>query len=406
MLKETGRKLNRLTIKHILLIITFTVALIWVIINARAVANAIFMIINLCRPFMYGIVIAFIFNLPLKFFLRKLPGSLGRFKKVIAAILSMIIILLIIAFIFWIVVPQVIESIQNLIKTLPHYIAEVTKLLDTAVKNKQIPDAIIQQINEFSNDITKIAGNIIKTGIPQIISFAGGFASSLANLFLSLVIAVYLTVSKNKLIAQTKRCLYAFCSPKHYHWLIKVGSLTNKTFSSFIAGQLTDALIIGILCYIGCMIIGFPYAPILAVIIGCTNVIPIFGAIIGVGVCAMLVALVNPVQGLFFIVFGICLQQFESNLIYPRVVGNSVGLSGLWVIFAITIGGGLFGLVGMILGLPTFSVIYSLLREEVARRVKRKKAMEQIARKAMLAKQSPALALNVQGEDDHIGNDT
>ena len=149
--------------------------------------------------------------------------------------------------------------------------------------------------------------------------------------------------------------------------------LPTQPFPAFITGQLVEAVIIGVLCYIGCLVLGFPYAPILGVIIGCTNIIPIFGAIFGVVLCALLVAFVNPLQGVFFVIFGICLQQFESNLIYPRVVGTSVGLSGLWVLFAITVGGGLFGFAGMLLGLPTFSVIYSLLREEMNRRVRLKR---------------------------------
>ena len=176
------------------------------------------------------------------------------------------------------------------------------------------------------------------------------------------------------MIRQLKRALFAFCSEKKYHYLLHVGELVNKTFSSFLTGQLTEAIIIGVLCYIGCLVFRFPYAPILSVIIGCTNIIPIFGAIFGVAVSALLVAFVNPLQGVFFVIFGIVLQQFESNLIYPKVVGGSVGLSGLWVLFAITIGGGLFGFVGMLLGLPTFSVIYFLLREEINRRVALKTA--------------------------------
>lgn len=373
MLKDSDKKINRLTMKNVLFIITFTIVLIWVILHFNEVVDTFFNIVGLCKPFIYGIMIAFVFNLPLKFFLRKLPDSLGRFKKIAAALLSMIIILLIITFIIWIVIPQVVSSIKVLADTLPGYIDSAMTMLDNAIKNKDIPEDIIKQINALGDDVAKMAGDIIKTGLPQLLSMASGFASSVANVFMALVIAVYLTVSKNKLIAQSKRCLYAFCDEKRYSYLLKVGTLTNRTFSSFIAGQLVEAVIIGVLCYIGCVILKFPYAPILSVIIGCTNIIPIFGAIFGTGLCALLVAFVNPLQGIFFLVFGICLQQFESNLIYPRVVGSSVGLSGLWVLFAITIGGGLFGFAGMLLGLPTFSVIYCLLREEVNRRVQLKK---------------------------------
>lgn len=214
--------------------------------------------------------------------------------------------------------------------------------------------------------------SVLTNLVPALVDVTKGITSGVTNLFLTLVITVYFIISKDKLVKQTKRMMYAFTPDKANDYLTHVAAIANRTFASFISGQLIEAVIIGVLCYIGCLILRFPYAPILSVIIGCTNVIPIFGAIMGVGISALLVAFVNPIQGLFFIVFGICLQQFESNLIYPRVVGNSVGLSGLWVLFAITIGGGLFGFMGMLLGLPAFAVCYTLLREEMNRRIEKK----------------------------------
>ncbi|MEG0273711.1 AI-2E family transporter [Amedibacillus sp. YH-ame10] len=380
MFKDSDKKLNRLTMKNVLFIITFTIALIWVLLHMNDVVDGFFSIVAMCKPFIYGIMIAFVFNLPLKFFMRKLPSSLGKSKKIVAALLSVGVIILIFTFIFWIVVPQVVESITALAEQLPGYVQSAGKMLDDIIKNRDIPEDIIKQIDTITKNIGSTIATVIKTGLPQLLNVATGFASSVANIFMALVIAVYLTVSKNKLISQCKRCIYAFTNEKTNTYLLRVGTLVNKTFSSFIAGQLVEAIIIGLLCYVGCLILKFPYAPILAVIIGCTNIIPIFGAIFGVAICALLVAFVNPVQGVFFVIFGICLQQFESNLIYPRVVGSSVGLSGLWVLFAITVGGGLFGFAGMLLGLPTFSVIYCLLRDEVNRRVKLKKEKEKNAK--------------------------
>ena len=179
---------------------------------------------------------------------------------------------------------------------------------------------------------------------------------------------------RNLLSKHQNYLFQAFLSEKQNKWIVKIAKLTSQTFHNFVTGQLLEAVIIAILCYIGCLILKFPYAQIISVLIGVTNMIPIFGAIMGVMISALLVAMVNPIQALFFIIFGIALQQFESNLIYPRVVGNSVGLSGLWVLFAITIGGGLFGFSGMILGLPIFSIIYSLLKEATYKRIKAKKS--------------------------------
>ena len=375
MFTDKNKKINRLTIKNILFIITYTIALIWVMLHLQEVFGAISTVMGLLKPFIYGIMMAFVFNLPMKFFLKKLPENL-KWRKAAAAVLSLIIVITIIAFIFRIVVPQVVDSVTSLANSLPGYISSAQDMIEKAIENRDIPQEALDQLNKYSTQIQETLVNVLKNGLPHLLTFASGFANSIANIFMALVIAVYLTVSKEKLLHQAKRFLYAFLPQKANDFTLKVARLTNATFSAFITGQMVEAIIIGVLCYIGCLIFRFPYAPILGVIIGCTNIIPIFGAIFGVGVCALLVAFVNPIQGVLFVIFGICLQQFESNLIYPRVVGTSVGLSGLWVLFAITIGGGLFNLMGMLLGLPTFSVIYSLLREEMSRRVEMKKNKE------------------------------
>lgn len=376
MFTDKNKKINRLTIKNILFIITYAVALVWVILNIKEVMAALFMVIGLLKPFIYGISMAFVFNLPMKFFMKKLPDSLKKYKKGVAALLSLIIIITVITFIIQIVVPQVIDSVASLANSLPGYISSAEEMIIKAIENKDIPEEFINQLSSYSTQIQSTLLDVIKNGLPHVLTFASGFASSVTNVFMALVIAVYLTVSKDKLMEQSKRFLYAFTSQRVNMLVLKVARLTNATFSAFITGQMIEAIIIGILCYIGCLIFRFPYAPILAVIIGVTNIIPIFGAIFGTGLCALLVSFVNPIQGLLFLVFGICLQQFESNLIYPRVVGTSVGLSGLWVLFAITVGGGLFNFVGMLLGLPTFSVLYTLLREEMNHRVEMKKAKQ------------------------------
>ena len=367
MLLEKNKKINRLTLKHVLFIITYTIAIIWVMLHLNQVLDLVSMIINMLKPFIYGLIMAFIFNIPMKFFSRKLPDSLGKWKKAVASICSLLLIIGIITFVVAIVLPQIIDNIATLANSLPGYFADLQTLINRMIENKEIPAELLQQIDAYSAQLQETVLNVLKNGLPHLITMASGFANSIANVFMALVIAVYFTVSKDKLLRQCHRFLYAFTSPRVHQTLVKVAHLTNAT-------------IIGVLCYIGCLIFNFPYAPILGVIIGCTNIIPIFGAIFGTVICALLVAFVNPLQGVFFVIFGICLQQFESNLIYPRVVGNSVGLSGLWVLFAITVGGGLFGFVGMLLGLPAFSVLYSLLREEMNRRVeiKNKKKEESI----------------------------
>lgn len=360
------------TLKHILLIITYAACMVLVILNFQDLKRWFFDVLGLLRPFVYAFGLAYIFQLPMKFFDRKLPESINRFRKGLCVILSLLVILIVAAFIFQIVVPQLLDSLLAFIDKFPAYVESLQKEIVNLIDKFEINGAVEQQLNNYSDQIQEGIMSVLTNLVPALVDVTKGITSGVTNLFLTLVITVYFIISKDKLIKQTKRMMYAFTPDKANDYLTHVASIANRTFASFISGQLIEAVIIGVLCYIGCLILRFPYAPILSVIIGCTNVIPIFGAIMGVGISALLVAFVNPIQGLFFIVFGICLQQFESNLIYPRVVGNSVGLSGLWVLFAITIGGGLFGFMGMLLGLPAFAVCYTLLREEMNRRIEKK----------------------------------
>lgn len=376
MFKHENQTLNRITLKQVLFIIAYTIGLIWIILHMNQVIQCIGIILDLIKPFIYGIIMAFLFNLPLQYFLKKLPNSVGKWKKIIAVILSLLLIIGLITFVVSIVVPQVVDSVVTLANAFPGYIDSFQEWMNAIIEHQQVPSNLFEMIEQYAGEIEKTLMTIVKNGLPQIVSMASGFASGVANFFMAIVIAVYLTVSKDRLKRQCKTLLYAFLPKNGYNYILKIGKLANETFSNFVSGQVMEAIIIGVLCFIGCTIFRFPYAPIVSVIIGCTNFIPIFGAIFGVGVSALLVAFVNPIQGVFFVIFGTVLQQFESNLIYPKVVGNTVGLSGLWVLFAISVGGGLFGFKGMILGLPIFSILYALIREETYRRVRIKKEIE------------------------------
>ena len=186
------------------------------------------------------------------------------------------------------------------------------------------------------------------------------------------VMAVYMLLSKDKLLRQVKKVGHAFLNDQKFNQASEVLRLTSSTFENFLAGQLTESVIIGVLCYIGCIILDIPYASIAAVVIGFTNIIPYFGPIIGAVISSVLIIFVSPIKAVIFLIFSTLLQQFESNLIYPHVVGSSVGLSALWVLFAVSAGGGLFGIPGMVFGLPTFSVIYELMRRWTNQRLKEK----------------------------------
>ena len=372
MIFEKDKKIQNLNMRQVLAIITYTIVLIWFMLHLDDVWSVLQQVFSLLSPFIIGLVLAFLFQQPLQFILKKLPDRLGNMKTVCAVLLSLFTIVGALTFIGWIVIPLLIENATMLAEAFPGYIESAIRLFDDLMSRNIIPSDIVQQIEVYIHELETILVDVLKNGLPKVIDIASSLASSVANVVMGIVIAIYLTISKTKLLQQLDRFVYAFCSQKVYQNLKKVGTLTNKTFSSFVSGQLLESLIIGILCYIGCLILRFPYAPIISVIIGCTNIIPVFGAIMGVVIGALLIALVDPFQGVIFIIFGILLQQLESNLIYPRVVGNTVGLYGVWVLMSISIGGGLFGALGMLLGLPIFSIVYTLLKEEMHRRLKKK----------------------------------
>lgn len=368
-------KVKQLTVKNVLLIITYSVLLIFALINYQPILAFIGKILDLISPFFIAVGIAYVFNIPLKFYLNKLPEQM-KYRKALAAVLALVTILLIFFVIIRIIAPQLQESIGMLIDNVPGYIEKSNEFINKLTAEFEFSEEMLTQINNLIGEASKWLMSFATDLLPRLLAIGKGVTNGIMNLFLALIIAVYMTVSKGKLLNQLKNVLYAFLPEPVNSYVNHAATMANSTFSSFISGQLVEAVIIGVLCYIGCLVLKIPYAPILAVVIGCTNIIPIFGPIIGTFVCAVLIVFVSPIKAVIFIVFGICLQQFESNLIYPKVVGTSVGLSGLWVLFAITLGGGLFGLMGMLLGLPTFAVLYRLCGDEVARRIALKKAKQ------------------------------
>lgn len=372
----TNKRMKELSVKNAILIITYAVALIAAFLHLDQILQMTFKILDLLRPFIYGFALAYIFNIPMKFFLHKLPLEVKKCRKLISAFLSLLVIICIFGFIFYIVVPQLVSSIQTFVEAFPQYITQTQELAIKYIDEYALNEQLMEQITLYSSEIQKYASELLKNLLPALIDTTMGITSSIANVFLALVIAVYMIVSKQTLVGQVKRFGYAFLPETKFDYIKHICEIANKTFSNFISGQMIEAVIIGVLCYIGCLILRIPYAPIVSVVIGCTNIIPIFGPIIGTAICGTLILFVSPIQAIIFVIFGICLQQFESNLIYPKVVGTSVGLSGLWVLFAITIGGGLFGLVGMVLGLPTFAIVYFLMKEEMAKRIQTKEELK------------------------------
>lgn len=379
-------ELNKENTKKIIKIITYALILFFVLQNFGIVKNMFFNLISILSPFLFGIGLAFILNIPMSSFERKLFKSKkvknnsikqNPLKRPISIVISLILIILIIGFIIKLVIPQLISVIVMFAGNLPEFAYNIKEgALQLTEQYPEIRDQISnieinwdQIINELMNFVKNFAGSFVTSSIGFVVSVIGGIFDSIV----AIVFAVYILMSKEKLSEQLKKLIRAYVPEGKAEHMLAICALSKNTFSNFIAGQCIEAVILGTLCFLGMLLLRLPYAATISVFVGVTALIPIVGAFIGIILGAVLILSVSPIKSLIFICFLLILQQIESNVIYPKVVGNSVGLPGMWVLVAVIVGGGLGGMLGLLLGLPCVSVLYSILRNDVYERLKMKK---------------------------------
>lgn len=370
-------------VKKILLIITYTILLCFALLNLDVVFKVLGYIFNLLKPFIYGFCLAFILNIPLSKFESIFKKSKNNKKqkvrpntekrniklRIAGIIFSILIFIGIIFLTMFLVVPEFINTINIFKDSIPEAFTNAQNWLKNMMSN--YPE-ITEKITSFKPDWAALESNltsIIKTAATGIIGvsidFVVGLFSGIVNLFMAFVFAIYMLVQKEGLIHQFKRVLRAYIPANKIDRVFHIGSLTNDTFKKFFGGQFIEALTLGTLCFIGMKIFGMPYALTISVLIGVAALIPVFGAFFGTAIGAILILAVNPMQAIWFVIFIIVLQQIDGNLIYPRIVGNSVGLPGMWVMLAVLIGGNSLGIVGMLIAVPIASIIYKLIKEYV-----------------------------------------
>ena len=371
-------ELDKRNIKKILLIITFGI-LLFVTLERLEAAGAFFCwLLRICTPVVLGLSMAFIMNTLLRFlenrvFARVQNKVWNRVKRPICLILTLLLIIGIALFVLLLVIPELVRTIGILSERFPVFMEDARVWLTTLAERYDITlyPLSLSEINW--NDIGSYIFNFFQNGATNLltgtVNAAASVISAVVNFFLCLIFSLYVLIQKEKLASQFTKLLYAYLPEYAADKTVEIAQLSNHTFSNFISGQFTEAVILGLLCFIGMTIFRFPYAPMISVLIGFTALIPIFGAFIGISVGAFLILMVNPIQALWFVVFIIILQQLEGNLIYPHVVGNSVGLPGMWVLVAVTVGGSLSGVLGMLVSVPLCSVLYALLRQAVAARL-------------------------------------
>ncbi|MFV0380385.1 MAG: AI-2E family transporter [Anaerorhabdus sp.] len=332
-------------------------------------------IFTIMIPFVFGFAIAFLLmplmkRIQYKWLLKYKFKDTS--KRKIATILSIFILVFLVTSILVVIIPQTYSSALRLSKNITSYIDNFDNVIDNTANN-QLIDQITYFIWSYGEEIATSVLVMIKNSLPIIIDYSFSAIRMVMNAFIGLFIAAYLMIDKEKLKLQTKKFCYAFFPQKKVDEGIVVARLTATKFKQFIVGKSIDSLIIGFLCFIGMLLMDMDYAVLISVIIGVTNMIPIFGPFIGAVPGFIVLFIVSPTQSLIFVVWVLILQQFDGNILGPRILGNSVGLSSFWVMFSIIIGGGLFGVVGMFLAVPIFAVIYILIKNIVESKLKNKK---------------------------------
>lgn len=362
------------TMKQWIILILIAVLSYWGINNLNIIYEFISKFLNVLWPFILGAIIAFILNIPMskiETFLTKRIKNKKVPIRVISIIISLSILILIIAIILFLLIPEIIENIKTLISTLPSLINNIENfLLDLLDK---YPDIQTQIKTSFeANSLEKVIPDFLNYLINGAITFISNLVSGIITFFTAIIFSIYILSQKEYLISGIKKVIKAYFKPKTVTKLMEIGKLSNQTFTKFISGQCVEAVILGTIFFIILSIFRFPYALIISVLTAITALIPIFGAMIAMAIGAVLIAITNPFKALIFIIVFQIIQQIEGNFIYPRVVGKSVGLSPMWTLLAISSGGSLFGILGMLTALPLASIAYALLKANVNDRLKTK----------------------------------
>lgn len=363
--------MERRLFRSILLLITYTVLLILFIVKFDAVVGGVGSLFTALRPLLIGFAIAFVLHKPCNFFTRHYAAWLGprheKLARPLAVLTSYVIFLGLFAALLSLVIPQLVSSMRTFASNLNSYGTNLQTLYDKVVSALDLNSLASVDLSGISSTLNNFLANALSTvtsALPQLLSVTGNLLSGAVTLVLAVVFSIYMLGGSKKLVDQCRRLVKTYLPRRAAGVVLDVGRVTADTFTNFVTGQLIEACILGCLCFVGMTLFRFDYAPLIAVIIGVSALIPVAGAYLGAITSALLLVMINPLEALWFLIFLVVLQQLEGNLIYPRVVGTSIGLPGLWVLAAVTVGGGLFGFIGMLIGVPVTAVLYTLLRRD------------------------------------------
>lgn len=388
--KMDGRRENiHLAKIGVMVFITFVCCILFFfcVLRYQGFANGWHKVISAAQPIIIGLVLAYLLNPVMKFFERHLYKLLkGRTKtdekakkmaRVIAIAGSIVFLLAVIVLLIAAIVPSVINSVMGIVDTLPKNVANFVKMIQEGrFGNYEVADMIgdvLTKVTDYvENWATKTLLPQARTYLIQITSGVINVVKAMLNFVIGIIVAVYVLMIKERLIGQSKKVVYAVFKPKQGNIIVETMHKADDIFGGFIIGKIIDSAIIGVICYVGCSILRIPDTMLVSVIIGVTNIIPLFGPFIGAIPALLLVVIQSPWHALYLLIFIIALQQVDGNIIGPKILGNSTGLTSFWVMFAILIGGGMFGFLGMLLGVPVFALIYYIVRRLVNHGIRKK----------------------------------
>lgn len=367
---ETKNHIREYTISGI-----FIAIVCFALLNINYVWSFITTVWTSIAPFIWGFCIAFIL-LPMRrlceekwlVHLTLKPVT----KRRLSVTVSLVVFFLIITAFFWILIPQLVSSFETLTASMDSYISKAESVVAEYSKKLQFDDLLVQVYNILEENIV----NWVKgTGgmVTKVLSYSVTIVKGVFNFFVGIIIAVYLLIDQERWVRQIKKAFYAFFTIEQAESAFHVSRLTARMLNSFIFGKALDSLIIGLAAAVCCGLMNIPYTPLIAFVVGITNMIPVFGPFIGAIPCAFILLIISPAKALEFVIFILVLQQIDGNILGPYILGDSLGLPPIWVMFAIIVGGALWGVLGMFLGVPLFSVVYVLLKDHIQKLLREKR---------------------------------
>ena len=373
------------SMKQLRRLILFTIVILIALWNYAIIFGWIRFAFGIIFPFLLGGAIAFVLNVPMNFLVEKIfhnkylkeKKAVKKLARPVSLILTIAIVIGVVVLVMFIVIPELTETVLSLGRTIRTFIPDAQRFLEDLFKDNSEISRWLAGMNLNVDQIVNRAMSFFQNGAGDVLNSTflaiGSIVSGVTTFVIAFVFACYVLLQKEKLRVQVIKVMYAFMPEKRVESCLEVCTLTAKSFSSFLTGQCVEALILGIMFFIVMTVINMPYTLLVAVLIAFTALIPIFGAFIGCVIGAFLILMVDPLKALIFVIVFLVLQQIEGNLIYPKVVGASVGLPSIWVLAAVTIGGNVMGVVGMLIFIPIVSVVYTLFRTSVYKRLKSKR---------------------------------